>query len=340
MNSLRKLLWPFSVLYDGITHLRNLAFDKGKLPASSYPLAVINVGNLSTGGTGKSPMVEYLLRLLTNRNTGVVSRGYGRKTKGLIASSVKHTAKDIGDEPAQFKRNFPDVPLVVSESRVRGIEHLLKQYPHTEAIVLDDAYQHRYVKAGFNLLLSSFAHPFYKDQLLPAGNLRENRKGAARAHAVVVTKCPADLSKALAESIKDQIRAYSTAPVFFSHVVYSKPVNAFGRSLSGHTEIILLTGIARPEPLLAHLSETLHIKQHLKFKDHHNFSERDLQKINHLLSQKDACILTTQKDFMRLKNALKKEAIEKLFVVPIFVRFLFGQEDEFNNLILNYIEDC
>jgi tetraacyldisaccharide 4'-kinase len=337
LKQLRKLLWPFSVLYNTVTHWRNRAFDKGYKPAAQYPLPVICIGNLSTGGTGKSPMTEYLLQLLNARNTAVVSRGYGRTTKGLLEVSLNSDSKEVGDEPLQLKLGFPKSIVVVSEKRVQGIAYILEQYPETEIVLLDDAYQHRHVQAGFNILLSNYHAPFYTDLVLPAGNLRESRAGASRADLIVVTKCPATLTAEGATDIKNKMNAYSHAPVFFSTIAYAQPFNSWGTIPESVREVQLLTGIAYPAPLVAHVRENFALTQHLEFKDHHRFTTAELHEIEASLTKQNTVMLTTQKDFMRLKEHLSEAALKQLFVVPIKTKLLFEGKEDFNNLIINYI---
>ena len=205
MQDLRLILYPFSILYDGITSLRNWAFDTGILDQKEFDIPIIVVGNLSTGGTGKTPMIEYLIDHLVGKRIGVLSRGYGRKTNGYIEVSMGDLAYKVGDEPLQIKRKFQDLIVsAVCERRVEGIEHLLKDH-NLDVILLDDAYQHRQVKASHYILLTSYDQLYVNDYLLPSGNLRESRKGARRAKTIVVTKCPSSITKVERHNIKTRL---------------------------------------------------------------------------------------------------------------------------------------
>lgn len=337
VKKLRKILWPFSLLYDAVTRLRNHAFDKGSKPSKRYPLPLICVGNLSTGGTGKSPMVEYLLRLLADSSTAVISRGYGRKTKGLLEVTSSSNSMEVGDEPLQFKLGFPSTKVVVSEKRVIGVDYVLEHYPDTQVVLLDDAFQHRYVKAGLNIMLSSYHNLFYKDYVLPAGDLRENRKGAHRAQVIVVSKCPDTLSSTEAARIKAAIANYSTAVVFFSSVAYTKPVNRSGQHPEPGQAVDLLTGIAFAQPLKKHIAKEYTLHKHWNFKDHHAFTEGEISAIEQALVKEKTTILSTQKDFMRIKDRLSEAALKQLFVVSIKTHILFEEADDLNTLITNYI---
>ncbi len=227
MKTLRLLLFPFAIVYDLVTHARNWAFDKGFLEQRSFSTPIIAIGNLSTGGTGKTPMTEYLIRQFEGR-IAVLSRGYGRKTSGFKMVEVDSAPSEVGDEPLQIKRKFgAKITSAVCEKRVDGVERLIGDN-QPDLILLDDAYQHRYVKADHYVLLTAFGDPYYNDFVLPAGNLRESRQGANRAHSIVVTKCPPDISQADMAKIKQKIKPLPHQQVYFSTIAYSE--NLYSKS--------------------------------------------------------------------------------------------------------------
>ena len=324
MQYLRKLLFPFSLVYGFITGLRNKLYDWNIKKSVSYDFPVICVGNLSTGGTGKSPMVEYLIGLYAKQHqVAVLSRGYKRSTKGFYLLQGTESAEEVGDEPLQFKTKHPDVQVAVHENRQLGIAALRKLNPQPEIILLDDAFQHRKVKAGFNILLTTYSNLYSKDMLLPAGNLREPKSGAKRADVVVVTKCPLSLSTDKQEKVAKKLRLQANQELFFTGIGYSElitngiqeiPLSLFANNF------ILVTGIANPTPLVEFLKAQALVFDHLKFPDHHNFTEKEIARL-----QKSGIILTTEKDYMRLKESIPQE---ELFYLPIKTQFL-NKEKEF-----------
>ncbi|MCB7481105.1 tetraacyldisaccharide 4'-kinase [Christiangramia sediminis] len=332
MPNLRKLLYPFSVLYHTITGTRNILYDQNILQSRSYDLPVICVGNLNTGGTGKSPMIEYLLSILTeDYKTATLSRGYKRESKGFRLVELQDSAILTGDEPLQFKNKYPQSIVAVDANRREGIAKLLKYSP--DVVLLDDAFQHRKVEAGFNILLTAYGDLYVNDLLLPGGNLRESASGAGRADVIVVTKCPEDLSETEMEKIEKQLKPLSHQKVFFTAISYSEKVFSEERSLEfGNIkteDFMLVTGIANPEPLLKYIQEKGLDLKHLQFPDHHNFTEKELKKLQDLPR-----ILTTEKDYMRLKGRI---STDKLFYLPIQVNFLRNRED-FNSKIFSFIK--
>src|SRR5690606_9112355 len=302
--NLRKLLYPFSIPYGAITALRNWAFNKDILPSQEFEVPVISVGNLSAGGTGKTPMVEFLIRRFSAYKIGLVSRGYGRKTKGLVLAKPEHTFSEIGDEPFQIFHKFPEIHLALAEKRPEGVQALIDNFS-PDLILLDDAYQHRYVKPGFQILLTTFQEPFYKDLLLPAGNLRESVSGKNRADVIVVTKCPKNLSIEQAQKITEKIKP-DNQPVFFTTIQYNEPQNAQAQKLATK-KVIALTGIARPQPFLNEIGKTLSIEKHLKFPDHHSFSAKEIEEIEKVIHTTKLPIITTEKDWVRLKGLLSAD---------------------------------
>ncbi len=301
--------------------------------SKSYPLPIICVGNLSVGGTGKTPMIEYLIRLLKNDYTlATLSRGYKRESSGFIIADSNSNAKILGDEPFQFYHKFKDVIVSVDANRQHGIEQLMEQR-QPEVILLDDAFQHRKVKAGFNILLTSYDNLYCDDMMLPTGNLREPKSGAKRADIIVVTKCPDTISDSEQESLKEKLNPLSHQTVFFSTIAYSNTViNAKEEMLLetlGNRNITLVTGIANPEPLVNYLRSKSLDFEHLKFKDHHMFTASEIDK----LYEKEF-ILTTEKDYMRLKDAFN-EATTPLFYLPIV--FQLTNEKTFINSIRSFV---
>jgi tetraacyldisaccharide 4'-kinase len=334
MSILRKILIPFSLLYGLAIGARNIFYDTGILKSRSYPLPVICVGNLSMGGTGKTPMIEYLLRLLhPSFKTAALSRGYGRKTKGFFLLKGSEAASKVGDEPLQFKTKFPEAIIAVDEDRQRGISKLQTLFS-PEVVLLDDAFQHRKVKPGFSILLTSYGKLYSEDLILPAGNLREPASGAARADIIVVTKCPEDLTIKQQQKIWDKLGIKQGQHLFFSFISYKKHFRNEKVKLPikeiANEKVTLVTGIANPEPLCEFLQKQELQFDHLKFPDHHNFSTKDLEKIS-----KAPVVITTEKDFMRLKDRITHPA---LYYIPIEFQFL-GDLDraKFNALIERFV---
>ncbi len=333
MIFLRYILFPVVPIYYLITWLRNKLYDFGIKKSMSYDIPVICVGNLSVGGTGKTPMIEYLINLLKDDYlVATLSRGYKRKTEGFQLANKDTTVESIGDEPFQFYNKFKkDILVAVDANRNNGIKQLqLKDNP-PEIILLDDAFQHRKVKAGFNILLTTYNNPYFKDIVLPTGNLREPRNGAKRAHVIVVTKCPKDLSDSEKSAILQQINPEATQHVFFSSISYSNSVISSDttKDIKDLQDFTLVTGIANASPLVSFLNENGLTFEHLNFKDHHEFSKEDILELN-----KKELIVTTEKDFMRLKQyeSLK----EKLFYLPISI--LINDEVKINELIKGFIK--
>ncbi|PKV75389.1 tetraacyldisaccharide 4'-kinase [Pontibacter ramchanderi] len=343
MTLLRYLLWPFSILYGGIMLLRNWLYDTGWFRSERFDLPVISVGNLTVGGTGKTPHVEYLLRLVSDRKTAVLSRGYRRKSKGFVLADEQTTAETLGDEPYQYHLDFPDATVAVCESRPAGIVQLLRLRPDTEVVVLDDAMQHRPVTPSLNLMLTDYGRLFYKDHVLPTGLLREPRSGARRADVVIVTKCPVELEATQLATVTKQVKQYTRAetPVFFSAFRYGHPVG-IGNAAPLAKRCVLLTGIANPIPLKEYLTDQgYEIEQHLSYPDHYNYTLADLEKVKDSLEQhadKSLSIIMTRKDAVKLMDGALA-AVTKLlpvFYVPIEVCFL-QQGEVFDKLIQQHM---
>ena len=352
MRLLSALLFPISVLYGTVTFVRNKMFDCGILPSEKFDVPVICVGNLSVGGTGKTPHTEYLARLLSARyRVAVLSRGYKRKSKGFVLADERTTARELGDEPYQIRRKFPDIKVAVDADRRNGITRLM-QLPDEEkpeVIILDDAFQHRYVKPTLSLLLTDCKRLYTSDYVLPAGRLREWKSGASRADIIIVTKCKADISDEERKNILRQISPSKNQRVFFTYINYGELLPVFGdRSdalmnvTSGNPEVILLTGIANPLPLKNKVEEFSSNIDMLSFPDHHDFSEADIRSVeNRLKAGKDnrKIVVTTEKDAVRLlANSYLSDDYKGLFYyLPIKIDFCGGEAEDFDKIILNKV---
>lgn len=333
MQKIRKILFPFSWLYGGVVWLRNKFFDWNLIPSKAYDFPVICIGNLSVGGTGKSPMTEYLIRLLIdNYKIATLSRGYGRVTKGFYRLTGEEEAAQTGDEPLQFKTKFADVEVAVDEDRQHGIAQLRSAKNPPELIILDDAYQHRKVTPGFAILLTAYSKIYAEDMVLPAGDLREPRAGAKRANIIVVTKCPKDLPLSKRDRISRNLNLNENQSLFFSYIAYSETISNQEKEIALKElpkGFLLVTGIAKPKPLVSYLKQKELNFRHQAFPDHHNFSEDEIEKMNQA-----EFILTTEKDYMRLKSKLPNE---KLYYLPITHQFI-ENGDRFDEEITNWVE--
>jgi len=329
----RKVLFPFSILYDGITSLRNVAYNNGWKDSKRYDLPVICVGNLSVGGSGKSPMVEYIVDFLRkDHRVAVLSRGYKRRSKGFIEVLISNTAEEVGDEPLQFKQKFPEVTVAVCASRQEGIEKLKDK---ADVIILDDALQHRKVRPSFTILLTPFDDLFTKDLILPAGNLRESRRGALRADVIIVTKCPEGVAYSKLQEIQYEMNLQPYQSIYFSKIGYDQFIHSKTESLPieylSNKPFTLVTGIANPKPLVAFLKKKEFVFTHEKFPDHHNFSSVEISS----LKEKEI-ILTTEKDYMRLQSKLGKFA---LYYLPIKAILLNVRDDSLKKLIWDAVKN-
>lgn len=338
-----KFLLPVSWLYQLGISVFNALYNSGLKKSTLFHIPIICVGNLSVGGTGKSPMVEYLIQLLQPYYTlAIVSRGYKRMTKGLIIADASTTANEIGDEPMQFHHKFPQVTIAVSEKRATGIEKVIADKV-ADVIILDDAFQHRAVTAGMNMLLAEYNNLFVNDYYLPAGQLRDLKSSYKRAQVIIVTKCPPTLSIAEKENIIGQIKPFANQFVYFTAIRYEAPYHLFTKTIFNWEQMeqaIVLTGIANPQPLLQFIAGHAGEVHTLSFPDHHQFINSDIQllikRFNDIPTQKKI-ILTTEKDSMRLiqyKNILPELPI---YVVPVAHDFLFDQAPEFNQMIAGFI---
>jgi len=329
---LRKILSPFVPLYYVVVFLRNKLYDWSFFKSKSYEFPLICVGNISVGGTGKTPMVEYLVSILNkNHQLAILSRGYGRVSKGFVIAGLQTTSKAIGDEPFQIFNKFKDVIVAVDSDRQNGLELLKQHHPSTDVILLDDAFQHRKVLAGFNILLTAYDHLYCDDYVLPTGNLREPKSGAKRAQLIVVTKCPENLSELDKTAITKRLNPASNQAVFFSSIQYSDTLISSDSSraladLKG-TYFTLVTGIANPTPLVKYLKNLGLDFEHLNYKDHHEFSISELEFIH-----SKPLVLTTEKDFSRLNP----KAHNGLFYLPI--QLTIDKAEEFERLVVSYVK--
>lgn len=336
-----------SLLYGGVTEFRNFLFDRKILRSVKFDMPIICVGNLAVGGTGKTPHVEFLLRILNkNHTTAVLSRGYKRLTKGFILADEKSDAKQIGDEPFQIFSKFPETRVAVDEKRVHGVQELLSQSPDTEVIILDDAFQHRHIQAGLNILLTDYNLLFTDDSMLPYGTLREFPKNSKRADIIIVTKCPADFQPSDKNVFRKKLGLNASQELYFSTYEYGVVYPVFNNnpiSLKINTEmtVLLITGIENPEPMRQYLKKTTNIVIDFRFPDHHDFSENDLHEIDKKFQemQGEKIILTTEKDAARLKsNPSVSEMIKNnIFALPLEVKILNNEEEKFINKIYDYV---
>lgn len=333
MNFLRKLLFPLGGLYWLITFIRNWLYDLSIFSSKFYDLPIIAIGNLSAGGTGKTPQTEYLIRLLKDTyKIAVLSRGYKRSSKGFVLANDIVTASELGDESFQMYSKFPEISVAVCEDRQTGIENLISNC-HPEIILLDDAFQHRKVKAGFYILLTAYDDLFADDFILPFGNLRESTIGKKRASIVVVTKCPSNITANNKEEVKAKLNV--NMPVFFTSIDYDSNVIGSENSLSVSniisTEKVIVVGIAKPKYFIDYLNSGN--DKVMIYPDHHNFSENEILALNEL--SKDKILVTTEKDFMRLKGKINAD---NLYYLPIQSKFV-SDKDKFDSLVVNWVKN-
>jgi tetraacyldisaccharide 4'-kinase len=333
MKLFRKILYPFVPFYYAAVFLRNKFYDWSVYQSKSYEFPVLCVGNLSVGGTGKTPMIEYLITMLGSKyKLATLSRGYGRKSKDFLIATPNATSQDIGDEPLQIFNKFKNITVAVDADRQQGLK-LLKEYkPSLEVVLLDDALQHRKVTAGFNVLLTAYDQLYCDDIVLPTGNLREPRSGAKRAQVIVVTKCPDYLSDLEKTAITKRLNLKSNQAVFFSSIQYSQKLvsSISSRPLTDLKEIhfTLVTGIANPKSLVSYLKEMGLDFEHLNYKDHHEFSKSELEFIH-----SKSLVVTTEKDFSRLHT----ESQNQIYYLPIQLKI--DNASEFDRLVERYVEE-
>ncbi len=348
-NLVKLLLAPFSLLYGVGVSMRNQFYDWGLLKAIEFNVPVISVGNLSVGGAGKTPHIEYLIRLLKDYlEVATLSRGYQRKTRGFLTVQRNMNAEAVGDEPLQYKRKYPDVLVTVGEERAFAIPKIMQAQPDTQVVLLDDAFQHRAVKPGKNILLTEYHHPFTEDHLLPSGRLREWRSAYQRADTIIVSKCPVNEAEVDRERLEKAIQPHPHQKLFFSYYAYGAPYYLFNPRyrlrLDQELDILLICAIARTEYLTNYLEETAASVRSLEYADHHYFSGYDISNLQRSFENLDSSrkvILTTEKDAMRLelhRDFLLQHKLP-IFVIPVEVRFHFNQGPAFDKDIKQYLLD-
>ena len=350
--NINKWLYPASWIYGAGVWLRNKLFDWGYYKERTFPLPVICIGNLTVGGTGKTPHTEYLIKLLQKSyQVAVLSRGYKRKSKGFVLAKENTPVHQIGDEPYQMKQKFPHIHMAVDADRCHGIEQLCKESvaSGTDVILLDDAFQHRYVKAGVNILLVDYNRMITEDTLLPAGRMREPISGKDRAHIIIITKCPKDMKPMEYRVLQKQMNLYAFQQLYYTTLDYGKlrPLFNGGReypiqNIHPAVHILLVTGIASPQVLEEDLSVVNQKIHTLAFSDHHDFTDQDMLEIEqlfHRLPEGKRMIITTEKDAVRMvSHPLLPETIKPyIYVLPIEIAFLQDQQEMFNKYILDYV---
>lgn len=347
LKTFRILLFPLAIVYWLIIFIRNKFYDWKIFDSATFGMPLICVGNLSVGGTGKSPMVEFLVRNLKDDfKVATLSRGYKRKTRGYALANERSDALEIGDEPMQFKLKFPDVAVAVGEERLDAISQLLHDRPGIQAIILDDAFQHRAIKAGMNILLTDYNNLFTRDFYLPTGDLRDLKSSYKRAEIIVVTKCDPALTEQQKKEIIDEIQPLAGQHVFFTANSYGSLTHIIKQeqivNLTPDTDVLLVTGIANPQPLKDLLEEHTDAYYMLHYPDHHIFTIddwKDIKKRFDKITAEKKIMLTTEKDAVRLAKFGDQLNDVPLYVIPLKHHFLFNDEENFLSLIKKYIKD-
>ena len=334
MNIIRKLFFFLNPVYLLVTTVRNFLFDISFFKVTKFDIPIIGIGNLAVGGTGKTPMIEYLINLTTDRfNIATLSRGFGRSTKSFIIADNSSTYKDIGDEPLQFYKKFKNLLVSVDENRVNGVNKLLNIVNPPNLILLDDSFQHRSILPGLSILLTDYQNLYCNDYVLPFGNLRESRSSSNRADVIIVTKSPENLSQIKKKLIIKSLNLKASQKLFFSSIEYSEEVFGLEDSIKftefSNQSFKLITGLANPNHLISFLNKNNCNYDHLKFKDHYNYSKSDLKNI-----RKSEMILTTEKDFVKLSTIFRDRPI---YYLPIQIKL--HSKEKFDNLILNYCDN-
>jgi tetraacyldisaccharide 4'-kinase len=340
-------LAPFSLLYGLGIGLRNFFYKKGILKGVEFDIPLISVGNLSFGGAGKTPHIEYLIRLLKDYlNVATISRGYKRKTKGFLIVKPNHNATAVGDEPLQFARKFQDVLVTVSESRTFAVPQILMEQPDNQVILLDDAFQHLSITPGLNILLTEYSYPFTKDHLLPSGRLREWRSAYRRADIIIVSKCPFQITEQNKNDLIEEINPLPRQRIYFSYYKYGQPYFIlkpdYYFNLSDDLDVVLISAIARADYLMEYLEKQVNSIQSLEYEDHHYFTNFDISQLKNTFNKIDSTkkiILTTEKDAMRLELHHQFIVQNKLpiYVLPVKVAFHFNEGESFDNDIKHFL---
>jgi tetraacyldisaccharide 4'-kinase len=351
-NNLSILMYPFSLLYGLVISIRNLFYDHNIFRSHEFPIPIISVGNITVGGTGKTPQVEYLVGMLTKQfNVAVLSRGYKRKTRHFILAGTESGVNDIGDEPVQIKRKYPKAHVAVDRRRVNGVEMLMEKIPGLDVILLDDAYQHRHIKPGLSILLIDYNRPITRDRLLPVGRLRENAREKRRANIILVTKCPDRLKTTEQQKIARELKLHPYQHLYFTKLLYKDPVPIFKDAEPGlhpteiktsGPDILMVTGIADPRPFQRHMRSISPGIVEMIYPDHYHFRQRDIDDILRTyrsMKGENRFIFTTEKDAVRLRKFVNidVEIKNRFFYIPIEIDFLNEDRGNFNHQILNYV---
>jgi len=349
MNIFRFLLLPITLFYGGFTFLRRFLYKKGIILSVTFSVPTIVVGNLKVGGTGKTPHIEYLIKLFSTDNIATLSRGYGRKSKGVLSAKQLHrekrTAAHLGDEPLQYATKFPNIEVVVAEKRKEGIQYIQQNYPEINLVLLDDAYQHLSVNYDCRILLTEYEQLYVDDYPFPTGKLREGSNAASVADIVIITKCPPNISEEKRNEITIKMKLKIHQKLFFTTIVYLPPFpineQAYMLPLEYDTTVILLTGIANPQPLIRYLSEKFKKVIPFIFPDHHVFTEKDINNVKKKYKENNReqiALFTTEKDLMRLKDENKDIlSLLPVFTIPIEVVFLFNEDEKFKRTVYDYL---
>lgn len=350
-NILSPILFPLSLIYGLIVYIRNRLYDYKIFKSTHFNFPVISVGNITVGGTGKTPHIEYLVELLKSEfKIATLSRGYKRETTGFIVSTPESTATEIGDEPCQIKQKFPEVTVAVDADRTNGINKLKEQNKDLDVVLLDDAYQHRKVNSGLNILLIDYSRPIDKDFMLPFGNLREQAFEKRRANIILITKSPNDLKPIDRRIMFNKLESFPFQHVFFTTFKYGEILPVFKQSKNNSENkdfkdytVLLITGIANPKPFKEHIKENISKNiVELEYSDHYNFKESDFKKIKQKfdnINSDKKIIITTEKDAMRLQkfSNIADDLLDSFFYIPIRVKFLNNRTDNFNQQIIDYV---
>ena len=343
-----RTLWaaPLAWIYGLVVGIRHKLFDLKILRSEEFDIPIVCVGNLTVGGTGKTPVTEYLIEYFAARyNIAVLSRGYKRKTRGFVLSDVRSSFRAIGDEPKQIKLKYPEIPVAVCERRVEGIRRLREAHPEVNLIILDDAFQHRYVESWVNILLMDYNNPIYHDSFLPQGTLRDSRSQLYRANFVLVTKCPETINPLDMRIVKKRLELFPYQSLYFSRMAQGYPVPLFpeqiGRAVQPHDPVIVMSGIANPKPLVSALSQHHKIVGKLLFDDHHTYRMRDMERLKRMLAEspEHTAVVVTEKDAVKLTNRKKipLEIQRRIYYAPIHVEFIGDREERFLHQLEQYV---
>lgn len=338
---MRLLSYPISLIYGIIISFRNFLFDTNILNSLEYNVPIICVGNLTVGGTGKTPHIEYLLKLLHNKKSCVLTRGYGRETDNLMCVKNTSSSLDVGDEAIQIKQKFPECQIIVSGDRRKGIEYIIKEFPETEIILMDDGFQHRKIKAGLNIIINDYNNPFYYDKIMPLGTLRDHLNSIKRAEIVITSKCSSNLNPTEKKGIIKSLNLYPSQNAFFSEIKYEKMRSIFTNeevNIPNKLNITLITSIANANPLIKFLKIEGNFVNHIKFADHHNYNQKDIADILTKFKTSNSTkniILTTEKDKVKLQKFKNEFMGINCYFLPI--KMIIHDQEKFNTQIIDYV---